>query len=213
MLKKYIENEFKSLKLYPNFWSSNEQYLCLELGRDISTSDNDYIKVVYDRAVSVFKDLFNDNDDIIFVINVYTWLGCINRYEESKCCDLYYSSVENIRLKQYLRHKVELKKVNVYSEYISCEDTDDNLKKIDHYYVKCKVKDIKYGLLIEQITKEDLGYRFKGLADYFIININKHYVYRMCTDEYIDLVFLNNEDRLKIRAKYIDINDDQENYY
>ena len=24
MLKKYIENEFKSLKLYPNFWYSNK---------------------------------------------------------------------------------------------------------------------------------------------------------------------------------------------
>lgn len=35
----------------------------------------------------------------------------------------------------------------------------------------------------------------------------------MCTDEYIDLVFLNNEDRLKIRDKYIDINDDQDKYY
>ena len=209
MLKKYIENEFKSLKLYPNFWSSNKQYLCLDLGRDVSISDKDYIKIVYDRAISVFKDLFNDNDDIIFVINNYTWLDYINGNEEGNCYNLYDRSVGSIRLKQYLRNKKELKKVNIYSEYMSCESMNDNLKKIDHYYIKCKVKDIKYGLLIEQITKEELGYRFKGLADYFVININKHYVYRMCTDEYIDLVFLNNEDRLRIRSKYIDINDEQ----
>ena len=96
-----------------------------------------------------------------------------------------------------MRNKKELKKVKIYSEDMSHENMNDSLKKIEYYYIKCKVKDIKYGLLIEQITKEELGYRFKGLADYFIINTNKHYVYRMCTDEYIDLVFLNNEDRLK----------------
>lgn len=212
MLKKYIENEFKSLKLYPNFWYSNKQYLCLELGRGISTSEDNYIKTVYDRAISIFKDLFNDNDDIIFVVNVYTWLDCINGDEE-RSCDTYYKSVDTIRLKQYLRSKKELKKVKIYSEDMSHENMNDSLKKIEYYYIKCKVKDIKYGLLIEQITKEELGYRFKGLADYFIINTNKHYVYRMCTDEYIDLVFLNNEDRLKIRDKYIDINDDQDKYY
>ena len=118
MLKKYIENEFKSLKLYPNFWYSNKQYLCLELGRGISTSEDNYIKTVYDRAISIFKDLFNDNDDIIFVVNVYTWLDCINGDEE-RSGDTYYKSVDTIRLKQYLRNKKELKKVKIYSDDIS----------------------------------------------------------------------------------------------
>ena len=38
-------------------------------------------------------------------------------------------------------------------------------------------------------------------------------MYIECVLMNIDLVFLNNEDRLKIRDKYIDINDDQDKYY
>lgn len=73
-LKKYIVNKYEKLKLYKPFCRVNKNVLELDLKNNIEESifeDNKALERVYIRALHIFKNLFNDNDDILFVINKY----------------------------------------------------------------------------------------------------------------------------------------------
>lgn len=185
-----ISDILNDFKIYPVIWKYNKYTLCLNLSKDIDyekTSDSIYIDTVNKRCMEIFKEIFEDKDEIMFIANTYS-------------DDFVYSFV---KIKSYIRNKNALKTLNLISKSIKVEN---EVIEIKHYYLTCKVNDLNYNKLIRHLTEQDLGKNYKGLADYYIVKLNEKIVFRYCLDEYIDIVFNNVDDMNKYKSRFL-------NYY
>ena len=69
---------------------------------------------------------------------------------------------------------------------------------------KRQVKDLNYNKLISNLTEQDLGKNYKGLADYYIVKLNGKIVFRYCLDEYIDIIFNNVDNMNKYKSRFLE---------
>lgn len=209
-LKKYIVNKYEKLKLYKPFCRVNKNVLELNLKNNIEESifeDNKALERVYIRALHIFKNLFNDNDDILFVINKYDeyqWEIIQNEDGEYGRKDLYSEpkyTQSNIRINSYIFNKIVLKNLNCIVTDLG-ESNEVGIKKVHNFYISCKVKDIRYKKLIRELIEEEVVNSLKGMADYYIVHKEKGYVYHLCNDEWVDLAFKNDDDFEFFKDKY-----------
>ena len=209
-LKKYIVNKYENLKLYQPFCRVNKNVLELDLKNNIEESifeDNKALERVYIRALHIFKNLFNDNDDILFVINKYDeyqWEIIQNEDGEYGRKDLYSEPTytqSNIRINSYIFNKIVLKNLNCIVTDLG-ESNEVGIKKVHNFYISCKVKDIRYMKLIRELIEEEVVNSLKGMADYYIVHKEKGDVYHLCNDEWVDLAFKNDDDFEFFKDKY-----------
>ncbi|MEN2259737.1 hypothetical protein AAIB48_20260 (plasmid) [Paraclostridium benzoelyticum] len=209
-LKKYIVNKYENLKLYQPFCRVNKNVLELDLKNNIEESileDNKALERVYIRALHIFKNLFNDNDDILFVINKYDeyqWEIIQNEDGEYARKDLYCEPTytqSNLRINQYMLNKHILKNLNCIVTDLG-ESNEVGIKKVHNFYTSCKVKDIKYKKLIRELIEEEVVNSLKGMADYYIVHKEKGYVYHLCNDEWVDLACKHDGDFEFFKEKY-----------
>jgi len=182
----------------------------LDLKNNIEESifeDNKALERVYIRALHIFKNLFNDNDDILFVINKYDeyqWEIIQNEDGEYGRKDLYSEPTytqSNIRINSYIFNKIVLKNLNCIVTDLG-ESNEVGIKKVHNFYISCKVKDIRYKKLIRELIEEEVVNSLKGMADYYIVHKEKGYVYHLCNDEWVDLAFKNDDDFEFFKDKY-----------
>ena len=188
-----ISDILNDFKIYPIIWKNNKYTLCLNLSKDIDyekTSDPIYIDTVNKRCIEIFKEIFEDKDEIMFIANTYS-------------DDFVYDFV---KIKSYIRNKNVLKTLNLISENMEIEN---EVIEIKHYYLKCKVNDLSYNKLIRHLTEQDLGKNYKGLADYYIVKLNEKIVFRYCLDEYIDIVFDNADNMNEYKSRFLNYYEEQ----
>lgn len=209
-LKDYLNNKYMNLKLYNPFCQINSNVLPLDLknNRDeLIIENNEIVDLVNLRALEVFYDLFNDEDEILFVINKYEEyeFNIVKHEDESYGCEYLYDestySQKHIRIKPYIMNDKVLKNLNCIVSDLG-RTSDVGFKSVNHFYVDCKVKDIRYKRLIRELCENELINNFKGMGDYYIVHKEKEYVYHLCSDEWIDLSFNKNEDFEKFKDKY-----------
>ena len=188
-----ISDILNDFKIYPVIWKNNKYTLCLNLSKDIDyekTSDPIYIDTVNKRCIEIFKEIFEDKDEIMFIANTYS-------------DDFVYDFV---KIKSYIRNKNVLKTLNLISENMEIEN---EVIEIKHYCLKCKVNDLNYNKLIRHLTEQDLGKNYKGLADYYIVKLNEKIVFRYCLDEYIDIVFDNADNMNEYKSRFLNYYEEQ----
>ena len=188
-----ISDILNDFKIYPIIWKNNKYTLCLNLSKDIDyekTSDPIYIDTVNKRCIEIFKEIFEDKDEIMFIANTYS-------------DDFVYDFV---KIKSYIRNKNVLKTLNLISENMEIEN---EVIEIKHYCLKCKVNDLNYNKLIRHLTEQDLGKNYKGLADYYIVKLNEKIVFRYCLDEYIDIVFDNVDNMNQYKSRFLNYYEEQ----
>lgn len=188
-----ISDILNDFKIYPVIWKNNKYALCLNLSKDIDyekTSDPIYIDTVNKRCIEIFKEIFEDKDEIMFIANTYS-------------DDFVYDFV---KIKSYIRNKNVLKTLNLISENMEIEN---EVIEIKHYCLKCKVNDLNYNKLIRHLTEQDLGKNYKGLADYYIVKLNEKIVFRYCLDEYIDIVFDNVDNMNQYKSRFLNYYEEQ----
>lgn len=209
-LKKYIVNKYENLKLSQSFCRVNKNVLELDLKTKMEESifeDSKALERVYIRALHIFKDLFNDNDDIFFIINKYDeyqWEIIKNEGGEYERKDLYCEPTytqSNLRINQYIFNKRILQNLNCIVTDLG-ESNEVGIKKVHNFYTSCKVKDIRYKKLIRELIEEEVVNSLKGMADYYIVHKEKGYVYHLCNDEWVDLAFKNEGDFDLFKEKY-----------
>ncbi|OSB09164.1 DUF3885 domain-containing protein [Paraclostridium bifermentans] len=209
-LRKYIVNKYENLKLYQPFCRVNKNVLELDLKNNIEESifeDSKALERVYIRALHIFKNLFNDNDNILFVINKYDeyqWEIIQNEDGEYDRKDLYCESTytqSNLRINPYILNKIVLKNLNCIVTDLG-ESNEVGIQKVHNFYTSCKVKDIRYKKLIRELIEEEVVNSLKGMADYYIVHKEKGYVYHLCNDEWVDLSFKNDDDFEFFKEKY-----------
>lgn len=180
-----VLNDFK---IYPIIWKNNKYTLFLNLSENIDyekTSDPIYINTVNKRCREVFKEIFEDQDEIMFIANTYS-------------DDFMYNFV---KIKSYMKNKNALKTLNLISENVEIEN---EIIEVKHYFLKCKIKDLNHNKLIRHLTEQDLGKNYKGLADYYIVKLSEKIVFRYCLDEYIDIVFDNIDNMNKYKSRFLE---------
>ena len=188
-----ISDILNDFKIYPVIWKNNKYTLCLNLSKDIDyekTSDPIYIDTVNKRCIEIFKEIFEDKDEVMFIANTYS-------------DDFVYDFV---KIKSYIRNKNVLKTLNLISENMEIEN---EVIEIKHYCLKCKVNDLNYNKLIRHLTDQDLGKNYKGLADYYIVKLNEKIVFRYCLDEYIDIVFDNVDNMNQYKSRFLNYYEEQ----
>lgn len=188
-----ISDILNDFKIYPVIWKNNKYTLCLNLSKDIDyekTSDPIYIDTVNKRCIEIFKEIFEDKDEIMFIANTYS-------------DDFVYDFV---KIKSYIRNKNVLKTLNLISENMEIEN---EVIEIKHYCLKCKVNDLNYNKLIRHLTEQDLGKNYKGLADYYIVKLNEKIVFRYCLDEYIDIVFDSVDNMNQYKSRFLNYYEEQ----
>lgn len=209
-LKDYTNNLYIDLKLYNPFWQINKNTLALDLKNDINTlisEDAKALELVYMRALQIFNDLFDDEDDILFVVNKYDEYeyDIIQNEDGSYDCKYLYDkptyTQKHIRINPYIHNKNILRKMNCICTDLG-KTSEVGIKKVYNFYISCKVKDIRYKILIRELIEDEIINHFKGMADYYIVHKEKEYVYHLCNDEWIDLSFNKNIDFEKFREKY-----------
>ena len=188
-----ISDILNDFKIYPVIWKNNKYTLCLNLSKDIDyekTSDPIYIDTVNKRCIEIFKEIFEDKDEVMFIANTYS-------------DDFVYDFV---KIKSYIRNKNVLKTLNLISENMEIEN---EVIEIKHYCLKCKVNDLNYNKLIRHLTEQDLGKNYKGLADYYIVKLNEKIVFRYCLNEYIDIVFDNVDNMNQYKSRFLNYYEEQ----
>ncbi|RDY27705.1 hypothetical protein CHL78_008260 [Romboutsia weinsteinii] len=209
-LKNYTSNLYINLKLYKPFCSINKNVISLDLKKDIDgliSNDKKILDLIYSRSLQIFNDLFDNEDDILFVINKYDeyqWEIIQSEDGSYDRKDLYDETTytqKHIRINPYIHNKDSLKKLNCIVTDLGKINTA-GIKNVHSFYTNCKVKDIRYRRLIRELIEDELVDNFKGIADYYIVHKEKEYVYHLCNDEWIDLSFNKDKDLEKFKEKY-----------
>ena len=120
-LKSYIDNIYKDLKLYNPFCILNQNSMPLDLKFDINgfiREDKNIFDLVIYRALNIFNDLFDEDDEIFFVVNKYDeyYYDIVEtengRYDTKYLYDKPTYTQDNIRINPYIKNKNILKKFN-----------------------------------------------------------------------------------------------------
>lgn len=120
-----------------------------------------YIEKVNKNLLKIINNIFKDEDEIIF---------CVNIYKDNK--GYYYLP---LKLKRYLKKKSNINMVSTLN---------DNGKE-EHYYLNTKYSNIKIKKLISEIVEKDLGNYIEGLETSFIINKRSSVAVVLYDDRYI----------------------------
>lgn len=159
---------------------------------------------VYNQALSIFKELFSNSDEIFLVTNVYRHKSDEVRKKRIKVYDRY---IKNKDLKFHLRQE---SLPYVFDD----EDADDYYTS--RFSLKCHKQDFKYSLLIKAACNEDFPLKPKlggsgcgsDYPDVFFINLTKNVIFFIYDDRGCEVIATNKETIYPLYIKYGDLIDE-----
>lgn len=159
------------------FFYNNNVGIRFEIGIG-DTNDEVYIPNANTRAITIFEDLFDVDDDILIIVNSFRENDETNSISDNilDCLG------EDICLSYNLLP-------NVYDE----EDED---YKMVQFYIECKIRHLDYEKLIRMICNSDFGIEPMIDDEIYVVNITKDLVYHLYDDRGLDVVS-NDVDILK----------------
>ncbi|PSL41052.1 uncharacterized protein DUF3885 [Planomicrobium soli] len=196
-LTDFMKENFSNLELKPPLFYDWEIGIRFELGVNYDWQNDGenspYLKGVYQRAITLFKSLHSQEDEIFMVANVNDFgkgatfnrkLKIFSRYVQKK-------SVLN-----------QLKHVTI--PYVFPEDNEDGKYKTHRFILKCKTSDIKYIPLLKAICNQDMGIKPNIYHDVFFINIKNKTIFHVYDDRGCDLIAASTENIKGMYHKYND---------
>ena len=179
----YIQNKFPKINMYPFSLEKKMPWIRFELGipgiNHISKSE--YMKTVYDRAISIFENVNDANDDIFLFILDYGNHHKMKNYKKIKLFDRYLKDSK-------LKYKINIVKTNSYDEV----EEEVTLT----YILKCKISDLNYPKLLNSIAHSDFLIRPYISQSCYIINTTKNKIYHMYDDRGLD-IFSNSQETIR----------------
>lgn len=198
-LQKYLDKHFSNLKIRPDIFWYAPIAIRFRLGTeegydkfDSKENMNRYMKQVYSRSQTLFKQVHSDSDEIFLLVYAH----------------------RNIRRPTH-------KKLKIFSNYIKdkkivhrfyCEELpyfyqDEYDAKDMRTYCSslfCNVSDVKYNQLLKASANQDMGV-FPRITDpCFFINITKHTIFYLYDDRGLDIIA---ESRDTLEDLYVTFND------
>ena len=196
-LNNFMDENFPNLELRSALFYNWDIGIRFKLGVDYDSDycyeNSPYLKGVYKRAITLFKTLHLQEDEIFVVANV-------NDFGDYAA----FKGKLNI-FSKYIQDKSVLNKLtHTTLPYIFSEDDEDGKYKTHRFILKCKTSEIKYIPLLKAICNQDMGIKPKIYHDVFFINIKKETIFHVYDDRGCDLLATSPETIRDIYDKYND---------
>lgn len=196
-LEKFMAANFPNLVLTPPLFYNWDIGIRFELGvnwkREENKEDSVYLRGVYDRAITLFKSLHQEDEEILVVVNVHDFGG---KWAFREKLNIFSRYVRDKSVLYKLQHKM--------IPYIIPEDNEDGKYKTHRFILKCKTSDIRYVSLLKAICNTDVGIKPSIDNRVFFINVKKETIFHVYDDRGCDLVAKSTE---IIRGIYAEYND------
>lgn len=193
-LNQFMEQYFDNLVLVPSLFYSWKYGLRFEISNPkLAFQEKTNLKQVYKRSTDIFNKVFDKNDEILLVTNVYCEKG--DTFLRKKPLNVYRKYVKNKQSLNKLRHNV------VPSIVWNDEDSEEYQDEVIHRFIfPCKKNEIRYTQLLLAISYEDFGHQsciLKGFPrngyDIFFVNISKKIIYHLYDDRGCDVITSDKE--------------------
>lgn len=199
-LYSFLTENFEGLILEPPLFYSWKNSIRFEISNPmIPFYAKENLKQTFHRSISLFKEVFEERDEILLVTDVLT-TSC-NHFLRNKPLNVY---------KKYLNDKNVLYKLQYQLLVRSSEDEEDQM--VTHRFVlQCKKDIIRYAKLIKAICYEEYAHsstilknnQESGYEIYFI-NLSKKVIFHLYDDRGCDILAADKEG---IRYLYEECND------
>jgi hypothetical protein len=192
LLNEFMNENFPNLELRPPVFYSWKIGIRFELGVDYDSGfayeNSPYLQGVYKRAITLFKSLHSNNDDIYIVVDVSDYADDFK--------------LKSKTFSRYIKGKSVLYGLN--QKTIIHDDDEEGTYKTHRFTLKCKTSDFKYIPMLKAICNQDMGIRPSIFNMVYFININRKTIFHVYDDRGCDLVATSRE---TIRDVYDNYND------
>ena len=201
MIENYIKNKFKNLILEPPLFYSWSVGIRFEIGsakiaiftnEKQSKVNEQYFTKALDRAMAIFDFVFQDEDEIIFVYEQFSY----GRKTIGKN-NFYLQQIRNLADKE----------IEFSDERESRED--DRFEKkaycLKRFSVKISKKDINYQAILEACINTDFTIRNKRFiphGDCYFINTSNHSILHLYDDRGMDIISTHPNNLKGLYKKY-----------
>ncbi|MET3659315.1 DUF3885 domain-containing protein [Sporosarcina psychrophila] len=196
-LEKFMATNFPNLVLTPPLFYNWDIGIRFELGVDWKREENKegsvYLRGVYDRTITLFESLHQEDEEILVVVNAHDYGG---KWAFRGKLNLFSRYVRDKSVLYKLQHKM--------IPYIIPEDDEDGKYKTHLFILKCKTSDIRYVSLLKAICNTDMGVKPSINNRVFFINVKNETIFHVYDDRGCDLVAKSPEAIRSIYAKYND---------
>lgn len=180
-LENYMREVFPDLKLRPPLFYNWETSIRFELGVNYDPISIDghrqYLEGVYKRAITLFKAIHADRDELYIVVDV-------NDFEDGQT----FKRKLNF-FSKYIKEKSVLYTLQEKTiPYIFPADDEEGIYRTHRFILKCKRTDIKYITMLKAICHHDLGIRSSVFHRVYFINRTKNTIFHIYDDRGCDFL-------------------------
>lgn len=203
-LKHYLNEKFPTVELFPSIYYQWDLGIHFSLGGDLyqfkekDELNLDMFKLVYEQTSTIFNELFDLEDDLFLVTNIYKHKI---KEKQTKKMKAY---------KRFLKNKNDLNKIHVKSYPYPFEIDDAEEYEMQQFSLKCKRTDFYEHQLLKAACNEDfplnprLGGYSIGYPDVFFVNVTKDIIFFIYDDRGCEVI-ARDVDRIRsLYEKYYD---------
>ncbi|WP_439846465.1 DUF3885 domain-containing protein [Bacillus subtilis] len=202
-IMEYMEERFQNLEFIPSIYNQWGIGIHFCLGKNIyQLKENEELnlkrfQVVYEQITILFNELFEQNDDIFLVTNMY-------KHKKEKC-------IRKLKVYQpFLKCKNHLNQILVKTYPYPFEINKAEEYEMQQFSLLCKPRDLRVTELLKAASNEDfpLKPKFGGYSidypDVFFVNITKNIIFFIYDDRGCEVIALDFKRIHPLYEKYHD---------
>ncbi len=208
-LRDYINTNFPGLILKPSLYYQWNKSIHFDLAKGLyqlkeetDELNPDYFNTVYDQAISLFNDLFSDEDKILLVTNIYQYKDY--RRSSKRKIKVYSHYIKNKDVRFHLKQET--------LPYMFDDEEDADEMCTTQFSLECRKQDIEYPLLIKAICNQDFPLLKPRLhnpygsyePDVFFINVTRDVIFYIYDDRGCEVIGSDIEKIRPLYEKYAD---------
>ncbi|MGG1348414.1 DUF3885 domain-containing protein [Bacillus subtilis] len=199
----YMEERFQNLELIPSIYNQWGIGIHFCLGENIyQFKENEELnlkrfQVEYEQITIIFKELFEQNDDIFLVTNMY-------KHKKEKC-------IRKLKVYQpFLKCKNHLNQILVKTYPYPFEINKAGEYEMQQFSLLCKPRDLRVTEILKAASNEDFPLKptFGGYSidypDVFFVNITKDIIFFIYDDRGCEVIALDFKQIRHLYEKYHD---------
>lgn len=174
-IEEYLDKRFPTVELVPTIYYQWDIGIHFSLGEGIyQLKENGELNLErfhtgYKQALTIFKELYDQNDDLFLVTNIYR-----RKTQQQRKMKVYYPN---------LRDKNNLKRLQVKTYPYPFEEDRREEYEMQQFSLQCKVNDIRVNGLLKAAIHEDFSLKPRfgvdsvHYPDVFFVNITKDIIF------------------------------------
>lgn len=202
-IETYLEQNFPTIQLIPSIYHQSDKRIHFSLGEGIyQFTEKDQLNLerfdaAYEQVWTIFKELFDKDDDLILVTNIYL----DTEQQKTNKMKIYAPNLKNQAL---------LKKLKVMTYPYPFEMDERDAYEMQQFSLNCKVQDLKIEGLLKGAIHEDFplkpkfGTDFLHYPDLFFVNTTKDIIFFVYDDRGCEVIAKKPERLRTLYEKHYD---------